>query len=158
MTRQYRVVSLVLRAPTSMKWVELLGPPPPASPVSGPSPRQPQGRSPLTNAKVFRTRRKDGNVLFNNTLNTLYLRLYGVRHKQNNVNISHTRKEGNVLFNNAFDTFYLRLYGVRHKQNNVNISHTRKEGNVLFNDAHNTFYLWLYGVRHKVKDHSDSER
>ena len=25
-------------------------------------------------------RRKDGNVLFNNALNTFYLRLYGVRH------------------------------------------------------------------------------
>ena len=27
-----------------------------------------------------KTRRKEGNVLFNNTLNTFYLRLYGVRH------------------------------------------------------------------------------
>ena len=44
---------------------------------------------------------KEGNVLFNDALNTFYLRLYG-------------RKEGNVLFNDAFNTFYLRLYGVRH--------------------------------------------
>ena len=44
---------------------------------------------------------KEGNVLFNDALNTFYLRLYG-------------RKEGNVLFNDSFDTFYLRLYGVRH--------------------------------------------
>ena len=36
--------------------------------------------------------------LFNDALNTFYLRLYG-------------RKEGNVLFNDALDTFYLRLYG-----------------------------------------------
>ena len=50
--------------------------------------------------------RKEGNVLFNDTLNTFDLRLYG-------------RKEGNVLFNDALNTFYLRLYG-------------RKEGNVLF--------------------------
>ena len=44
---------------------------------------------------------KEGSVLFNNTLNTFYLRLYG-------------RKEGNVLFNDALNTFYLRLYGVGH--------------------------------------------
>ena len=63
--------------------------------------------------------RNEGNVLFNNTFNTFYLRLYG-------------RKEGNVLFNDALNTFYLQLYG-------------RKEGNVLFNDALNTFHLQLYG-------------
>ena len=45
--------------------------------------------------------RKEGNVLFNNTLNTFYLWLYG-------------RKEGNILFNDALNTFYLWLYGVRH--------------------------------------------
>ena len=68
---------------------------------------------------------KEGrSVLFNDTLNTFYLRLYGVG-----------RKEGNVLFNEALSTFYLLLYGVG-----------RKEGNVLFNDALDTFYLRLYGV------------
>ena len=41
--------------------------------------------------------RKEGNVLFNDTLNTFYL-----------------RKEGNVLFNDALNTFYLRLYGIKH--------------------------------------------
>ena len=40
-----------------------------------------------------------GHVLFNDALNTFYLRLYGER---------------NVLFNDALNTFYLRLYGVRH--------------------------------------------
>ena len=44
--------------------------------------------------------RKEGNVSFNNTLNTFYLRLYG-------------RKEGNVSFNNTLNTFYVRLYGVK---------------------------------------------
>ena len=39
--------------------------------------------------------------LFNDTLNTFYLLLYG-------------RKEGNVLFNDALNTFYLWLYGIRH--------------------------------------------
>ena len=46
---------------------------------------------------------KEGNVLFNNALNTFYLRLYGVS------------QNGNVLFNDALNTIYLRLYGVRHK-------------------------------------------
>ena len=63
---------------------------------------------------------KEGNVLFNNALNTFYLQLYGM-------------KEGNVLFNDALDTFYLRLYGM-------------KEGRkCLFNNQLNTFYLRLYG-------------
>ena len=42
---------------------------------------------------------KEENILFNDALNTFYLRLYG-------------RKD--VLFNDALNTFYLRLYGVRH--------------------------------------------
>ena len=46
--------------------------------------------------------RKEGNVLFNDALNTFYLRLYG------------RERERNVLFNDALNTFYLRLYGVRH--------------------------------------------
>ena len=41
----------------------------------------------------------EGNVLFNDALNTFYLRLFG-------------RKEESVLFNDALDTLYLRLYGV----------------------------------------------
>ena len=74
------------------------------------------------------------NVLFNDSLNTFYLQLYG------------RKKEGNVLFNNSLNTFYLQIYG------------RKKEGNVLFNDSLNTFYLQLYGVGHMVKDNSDSER
>ena len=42
-----------------------------------------------------RERERERNVLFNDALNTFYLRLYG-----------------NVLFNDALNTFYLRLYGV----------------------------------------------
>ena len=34
----------------------------------------------LYNCLVFAIRRKEGNVLFNDALNTFYLRLYGVRH------------------------------------------------------------------------------
>ena len=45
--------------------------------------------------------RKEGNVLFNDALNTFYLQLYG-------------EIERNVLFNDALNTFYLWLYDVRH--------------------------------------------
>ena len=39
-------------------------------------------------------RRKEGNVLFNDTLNTFYLRLYGIRHMVED----HSEKErGNLL-------------------------------------------------------------
>ena len=53
-------------------------------------------------AKTVVSGRKEGNVLFNDTLNTFYLQLYG------------RERERNVLFNDALNTFYLRLYGVRH--------------------------------------------
>ena len=39
-------------------------------------------------------RRKEGNILFNNALNTFYLRLYGVRHIVNDHSDS---KRGNLL-------------------------------------------------------------
>ena len=38
--------------------------------------------------------KKEGNVLFNDALNTFYLRLYGM-------------KEGNDLFNDALNTFFM---------------------------------------------------
>ena len=101
--------------------------------------------------------RKDGNILFNDALNTFYFYgYYGVRHMVKDHSDS-GRKQGNVLFNDALNTFYLWLYGVRHMVKDHSDS-GRKQGNVLFNDALNTFYLRLYGVRHMVKDHSDSER
>ena len=44
--------------------------------------------------KVLSLKRKEGNVLFNDALNTFYLRLYGVRHMVKN----HTdSKRGNPL-------------------------------------------------------------
>ena len=60
--------------------------------------------------------RKEGNVLFNDALNTFHLRLYGVRHimVKDHSDSERGRKEGNVLFNDALNTFHLRLYGVRH--------------------------------------------
>ena len=55
---------------------------------------------------------RERNVLFNDALNTFYLRLYGVRHMVKDH--SDRERERNVLFNDALNTFYLRLYGVRH--------------------------------------------
>ena len=57
--------------------------------------------------------RRERNVLFNDALNTFYLRLYGVRHMVKDHSDSEKR-ERNVLFNDALNTFYLWLYGVRH--------------------------------------------
>ena len=48
--------------------------------------------------------RKEGNVLFNDALNTFY---FTVMVKDNS---DSERKEGNVLFNDALNTFYLRLW------------------------------------------------
>ena len=50
------------------------------------------------NSRVIYGIVKEGNVLFNDALNTFYLR---------------DERERNVLFNDALNTFYLRLYGVR---------------------------------------------
>ena len=59
--------------------------------------------------------RKEGNVLFNDAINTLYLRLYGVGHMvKNHSDSERGRKEGNVLFNDAINTLYLQLYGIGH--------------------------------------------
>ena len=45
---------------------------------------------------------REGNVLFNDTLNTFYLWLYGIGHILN---------EGNTL-----NTFYLWLFGIGHSK------------------------------------------
>ena len=64
---------------------------------------------------------KEGNVLFNDTLNTFYLQLYG--------------------FVGRKEMFYLTT----HSTHFIYCYMASKEGNVLFNDTLNTFYLWLYG-------------
>ena len=51
---------------------------------------------------------RERNVLFNDALNTFYLRLYGVRHMVKNHSESEKEREKNVLFNDALNTFYLR--------------------------------------------------
>ena len=47
-----------------------------------------------------KSKEQEGNILYNDTLNTFYLVIW--------------EGERNVLFNDALNTFYLRLYGVRH--------------------------------------------
>ena len=74
-------------------------------------------------------RRKEGNDLFNNALNTFCLRLYGIRDIVKDYSDSEKGKK-----------------------------ERKKERSVLFNDTLNTFYLWLYGIRHILKDYSDSEK
>ena len=104
--------------------------------------------------------------LFNDVLNTFYLRLYGVRHMVNDHSDSEKgRKEGNVLFN----TFYLRLYGVRHmvkdhsdSERGNPLSHMdysfRLTARVLLYAQDNTYHSLCYtsrgalaGTRIKVK-------
>ena len=51
----------------------------------------------FTQNRSGKLKQKEGNVLFNDALNTFYLQLYGERE--------------NVLFHDALNTFYLRLYG-----------------------------------------------
>ena len=99
--------------------------------------------------QVLRTR-KEGKVLFNDALNTFYLRLYGVSHMvKDHTDSERGRKEGNVLFNDALNTFYLQLYGVSHMvKDHTDSERGSKEGNVLFNDALNTFYLRLFMASH----------
>ena len=56
--------------------------------------------------------KRERNVLFNDALNTFYLRLYGVIPMVKDHTDSERERERNVLFNDALNTFYLRLYGV----------------------------------------------
>ena len=99
---------------------------------------------------------KEGNVLFNDALNTFYLRMASDIWLRTILIVRKERK-GNVLFNDALNTFYLRMASDILLRTILIVRKERK-GNVLFNDALNTFYLRLYGVGHIVKDHSDSEK
>ena len=127
---------------------------------------------------------QERNVLFNDTLNTFYLRLYGITHMVKDHSDS---ERGNplpphrLLFpissKGSFICHQFRLIKVHHspvihephwclagqKMTSDISSHGQSTGitrerNVLFNDALNTFYQRLYGVRHMVTDHSDSEK
>ena len=77
-------------------------------------------------------------VLFNDALNTFYLRLYGITHM-----IEYTWKEGNVLFNDTLNTFYLRLYGIEHMVKDHSYSETgRKE--MFYLTTHSTHFIYGY--------------
>ena len=52
---------------------------------------------------------KEGNILFNDALNTIYLSLYGFGHMVKDHSDSQQKKI-NVLFNDALNIFYLQLY------------------------------------------------
>ena len=88
-------------------------------------------------------KRKGGNGLFNDALNTFYLRLYGVGERT-----KERKKERKEKKKRKWQ---------RGRHEVIDTTKERK-GNALFNDALSTFYLRLYGVGHMVKDHSDSER
>ena len=82
----------------------------------------------------------EGNVLFNDTLNTFLVILFGVRHivKDDHRATSCSENEGNVLFNDALNTFFVILFGVRHTVKDDHKATSRSE-NGLFNDTLNTF-------------------
>ena len=68
------------------------------------------------------------NVLFNDTFNTFYLRLYVIGHMVKDHSDSERgnplpphgdhRQYATRIFNDTFNTFYLRLYGVGHSAKN----------------------------------------
>ena len=98
--------------------------------------------------------RKEGNVLFNNTLNTFYLRLYGVRHMVKDHSDS---EKGNPLRHVGY-SFRLAarvlLYASSHRLDSTyhSLCYTSRGAlagtrNVLFNDALNMFYIRTYGKR-----------
>ena len=88
---------------------------------------------------------RKGNVLFNDTLNTLF------SYTGSDVvdDLLGSRRSNPLPPHGLF-------FPITSKGSFIGTS--ERERNVLFNDTLNTFYLWLYGVRHMVKDHSDSEK
>ena len=96
------------------------------------------------------SKRKEGNVLFNDALNVIILNGYMVSDILKE-QLDSKRKEGNFYLNalNVIINF-LQLYGVGHivKEQLDSKEEGRKEGNILFNNAFNTFYLQrLYGIK-----------
>ena len=83
--------------------------------------------------------RKEGNVLFNDALNTFYLRLNGVTHM--------------VKDHSDLPPVINKWFKIKHF-----LSVRRKEKMFCLMTHSIHFYLRLYGVTHMVKDHSDSDR
>ena len=90
----------------------------------------------LTLEMLLRVRwlRKEGNVLFNNALNTFYLRLCGVRHKQ-------------TWWTSVCARHLLRV--VLTLEMLLRVRWLRKEGNVLFNDTLNTLFTVIWHQTHR---------
>ena len=84
------------------------------------------------------------NVLFNDALNTFYLRLCGIRHMVKDHSVRE-RKEGNVSFNDTLNTFYLWLCGIRHMVKNHS-DRDRKEGRkeMFHLTTHSTHFIYGY--------------
>ena len=66
------------------------------------------------NERVIMEGRKEGNILFNDALNTFYLQLYGVRHMVKNHSDSKKGRKEVFYLMTHLTHFILRLYGVRH--------------------------------------------
>ena len=98
---------------------------------------------------------KEGNVLFNDAHNSLYLRLYGIGHKVKNHSDS---ERGNLLPPHGY-SFRLAgrvlLYAPSHRQDSTYHSLCYTSRGALAGTRNNK---QLYGVRHMVNNHSVSER
>ena len=87
---------------------------------------------------------KEWNVLFNDALNTFYLRLYGVRHMVNDHSERERERERerDDLFNDALKTFYLRLYGVGHMVKDH--SDSEREREMIYLTTHSAHFIYGY--------------
>ena len=88
-------------------------------------------------------RERERNVLFNDALNTFYLRLYGVIHMVKDHSDSEREREI-FLFNDALNTFYLRLYGVRHMVKDHSDSEREREREMFYLTTHSTHFIYGY--------------
>ena len=111
--------------------------------------------------RQFLLGKKENFFLFNDTLNTFYLQLYGVLHmvKENSDSERGNQLPPHVLLlpNSSKGSFIICIIPDRITHTKAFATPVVKEGNVLFNDTLNTFYLQLYGVLHMVKENSERE-
>ena len=84
---------------------------------------------------------REGNVLFNDALNTFYLRLYGRERGKCFIQ----RRTQHILSTVIWEREREMFYSTTHSTHFIYGYMGEREENVLFNDALNTFYLRLYG-------------
>ena len=108
-------------------------------------------------------RRKEGNVLFNDALNTFYLRLYGVRHM---VKDHLDSERGNPLPPHGL-LFPISSKGYLYAVSTLSIAVAPPPPNIFHQEGTKCFikrrtqhilFTVKYVVRHMVKDHSDTDR